>query len=47
MLPGADRYGLENLANLHKVPPQGATLYVGVIPWDEGSGGPCRLIARW
>jgi kynurenine formamidase len=42
-----DRYGLENLANLDKVPPRGAAAYVGLIPWQEGSGGPCRVIANW
>ena len=29
------------------IPPRGATLIVGVIPWEEGSGGPCRLLARY
>jgi kynurenine formamidase len=42
-----DRYGLENLANLDRIPPRGATAYVGLIPWEEGSGGPCRVIATW
>jgi kynurenine formamidase len=42
---GADKYGLENLANLDRVPPRGALAYVGVIPWEEGSGGPARVIA--
>jgi kynurenine formamidase len=42
-----DRYGLENLANLDKIPPRGAVAYVGLIPWEEGSGGPCRVIASW
>ena len=42
-----DRYGIENLAGLDKVPPRGATAYVGLIPWEEGSGGPCRVIAAW
>jgi len=42
-----DRYGLENLNNLDKIPPSGATAYVGLIPWEEGSGGPCRVIATW
>jgi kynurenine formamidase len=44
---GADRYGIENLANLAKIPPRGATLYVGLVPWQEGSGGPARIIAAW
>lgn len=44
---GTDRYGLENMANLDKIPPSGATAYMGLIPWEEGSGGPCRVIATW
>jgi kynurenine formamidase len=46
-LLGADRYGLENLANLRHIPPHGAEAIVGVVPWEEGSGGPCRVLARW
>ena len=42
-----DRYGLEGLNNLDKIPPRGAVAYVGLIPWEEGSGGPCRVIASW
>jgi kynurenine formamidase len=42
-----DKYGVENLANLGSVPPAGATVYVGVIPWEEGSGGPLRAVATW
>jgi kynurenine formamidase len=42
-----DRYGLENLNNLDGIPPRGALAYVGLIPWEEGSGGPCRVIANW
>jgi kynurenine formamidase len=44
---GTDRYGLENLANLDEIPPRGASAYVGLIPWEQGSGGPCRVIAGW
>jgi kynurenine formamidase len=44
---GSDRYGLENLSNLDRIPPRGAVAYVGLIPWEEGSGGPCRVIAGW
>ena len=43
---GTGRWGLENVANLGKIPPRGATVFVGVIPWEEGSGGPCRGIAQ-
>jgi kynurenine formamidase len=46
-LLGADKYGVENLANLKRIPPRGATAYVGLVPWEEGSGGPCRVIANW
>lgn len=41
----ADHYGLENVANLGALRPKGALVSVGVIPWEEGSGGPCRLLA--
>lgn len=44
---GADKYGLENLAHLKSIPARGAHAYVGLIPWEEGSGGPCRVIASW
>lgn len=46
-LLSADRYGLENLKNLSTIPPRGAEAFVGLIPWNEGSGGPCRVIASW
>ncbi len=44
---GTDRYGLENVANLDRIPPRGARVTVGVIPWDEGSGGPARVLAEF
>lgn len=44
---GADRYGIENLRGLKEIPPRGATIYLGVIPWRDGSGGPCRAFAAW
>jgi len=44
---GADNYGIENLANLGKLPPAGAVATVGVIPWQEGSGGPARVLATY
>ena len=46
-LLSANRFGIENLANLGAIPPKGATAFVGVIPWEEGSGGPARVIATW
>jgi kynurenine formamidase len=42
---GADRYGVENLRNLTQLPARGATLVLGLIPWRQGSGGPCRAFA--
>jgi kynurenine formamidase len=44
---GADNYGIENLANLDKLPAHGATAIVGVIPWQDGSGGPARVLAMY
>jgi kynurenine formamidase len=44
---GADRYGIENLANLGRVPRRGASVIVGLVPWEQGSGGPARVFARW
>ena len=41
----ADCYGVENLRNLKQLPPRGATILLGLIPWNEGSGGPCRAFA--
>ena len=46
-LLGADRWGLENIRNHGTIPPRGTELFVGLIPWEQGSGGPCRVIARW
>jgi kynurenine formamidase len=46
-LLGADRYGRESVANLPHLPACGAQVIVGVIPWGEGSGGPCRLLATY
>jgi len=43
----ADRYGIENLRGLNEIPARGATIYLGVIPWRDGSGGPCRAFAAW
>ncbi|MEM7301223.1 MAG: cyclase family protein [Pseudomonadota bacterium] len=40
-----NRWGLENVANLDKLPAKGATLVVGAPKHRGGSGGPTRLIA--
>jgi len=47
VLNGAERYGIENLANVHKLPPSGAHIVVGVTPFKKGSGGPARVLATW
>ncbi|WP_436532802.1 cyclase family protein [Actinoplanes sp. HUAS TT8] len=46
-LTGADRYGVENLANLAHLPRKGARIFVGLIPYEGGSGGQARVIANW
>ncbi|MDH3294648.1 MAG: cyclase family protein [Acidimicrobiia bacterium] len=40
-----NRYGIENLARLDQVPARGATVIVGAVPWQDGSGGPSRVLA--
>ncbi|WP_229069116.1 cyclase family protein [Actinoplanes sp. DH11] len=47
LLAGADRYGLENVADLHRIPRTGATVFVGLIPYEGGSGGQARVLATW
>jgi kynurenine formamidase len=47
LVAAADRYGLENLANLDRIPRKGATIVVGLIPYEEGSGGQARILASW
>ena len=42
---GANMYGLENIANLDKLPPKGATLVALPIKIKGGTGGPVRIIA--
>jgi kynurenine formamidase len=42
-----DKYGLENVKNLGKLPPHGGVATVGVIPWEAGSGGPARVLATY
>jgi kynurenine formamidase len=43
----AGRVGIENLANLDRLPRRGATVVMGLIPWKEGSGGPARVLATY
>ncbi len=42
---GTGRYGIENLANLDGIPAKGALGFVGPVPWEEGSGSPCKVLA--
>jgi kynurenine formamidase len=41
----AGRWGLENVANLDRVPARGATMIVGLAKVKDATGGPARLIA--
>lgn len=41
----ANRWAVENMANLDQLPATGATLVVGAPKHEGGTGGPCRLIA--
>lgn len=42
---GAGRYGLENVARLDELPPNGFGLIVAPIKVEDGTGGPTRLFA--
>ncbi len=44
---GTGRYGIESMANLASIPPRGALATVGAVPWEDGSGAPCRVFAVW
>jgi len=37
--------GLENVANLERLPPRGATIIALPMKIAEGTGGPCRIVA--
>ena len=42
---GAGRFGLENVAQLDKLPPRGFHLVLAPIKIESGSGGPTRIFA--
>lgn len=42
---GADKYQIENMANLDALPPTGATIVVGVLPVRDGSQAQARIFA--
>jgi kynurenine formamidase len=44
---GAGKWGLECVANLAKLPPAGATVFVGAPKVIGASGGPTRVLAVW
>jgi kynurenine formamidase len=45
IINGANIYGLENVANIEKVPADGATLIALPMKIKGGSGGPTRIVA--
>lgn len=42
---GANKYGLTQLQNLKRLPPQGAVVITGPLPILGGSGSPARVLA--
>lgn len=44
---GAGRWAVECVANLAKVPPSGASVFVGTPKVQGASGGPTRVLALW
>ncbi len=45
ILLGQNRYGIENLTNLEKLPPTGMTVIVGLLPIAEGTEAQARVMA--
>ncbi len=45
ILNKADIFGLENIANIERLPARGATLIALPMKIEEGTGGPARIIA--
>lgn len=43
----SDRYNIENVAHVDRLPARGARVVVGLIPFKEGSGGQARVLAEW
>ncbi len=41
----SNRFGIENVANLDKLPAAGATIFIGAPKFAGGTGGPARVIA--
>lgn len=45
IINGADKPGFENVANVERLPPAGATIIALPIKIEGGSGGPARIVA--
>jgi kynurenine formamidase len=45
VINGANLYGLENVANLDRLPPTGALLIALPMKIGGGSGAPTRIVA--
>lgn len=45
LMLGHGKYQIENLANLDRLPPVGATVIVGVLPVRDGTQAPARVFA--
>jgi kynurenine formamidase len=45
ILAAENIYGIENVANLERLPATGATLIVAPIKIENGTGGPARIVA--
>jgi len=41
----SNRFGIENIANLDKLPAAGATVFIGAPKFVGGTGGPARVLA--
>jgi kynurenine formamidase len=41
----AGKYGIENVANLAQIKDKKATVVAGIPRYENGSGGPCRVLA--
>ena len=42
---GANKYLIENMANLDALPPTGATVVIGVLPVQDGTQAQARVLA--
>ena len=42
---GANKYLIENMANLDALPPTGATVIIGVLPVQDGTQAQARVLA--